>query len=180
MWKDSIRNIVVQGLSTGFDILWRPRRSTKNNFLVKTKASVYCWGLGIWEKSTSFWKSSIGWPQQPPSERVPYISEKLDFWWSIPQKMISIGHFGAIDVQTIRIRICFEEIGLQRLLRPLRLQRLPRSMRLQRFLRTGKAPIRSSRSFRFLNSLIWELISLYFDVLEKKFFDRIMKTYVEF
>ena len=53
--------------------------------------------------------------------------------------MISIGHFGAIDVQTIRIRICFEEIGLQRLLRPLRLQRLPRSMRLQRFLRAGKS-----------------------------------------
>jgi hypothetical protein len=25
-------------------------------------------------------------PQQPPSERVPYISDKLDFWWSIPQK----------------------------------------------------------------------------------------------
>ena len=24
------------------------------------------------------------WPQQPLSERVPYISKKWDFWWSIP------------------------------------------------------------------------------------------------
>ena len=29
--------------------------------------------------STSFQKSSMGWPQQPPTERVSDISEKLDF-----------------------------------------------------------------------------------------------------
>ena len=46
------------------------------------KVSVYSWGLEIWVSSTSFQKSSIGWPQQPPSEKVPYISENLDFWWS--------------------------------------------------------------------------------------------------
>ena len=46
-------------------------------------------------------------PQQPPSERVPYISEKLDFLWSIPQKINSIGFFGAGDDQTIRIRKFF-------------------------------------------------------------------------
>ena len=40
--------------------------------------------------------------------------------------------------------------------------------------------MRSSKSFRFLNSIICGLISLYFDVLEKTFFDRIMKTHVEF
>ena len=44
----------IQGLSTGFDILWRPRRPTKNNFLVKMKVSVHSWGLGIWVSSTSF------------------------------------------------------------------------------------------------------------------------------
>ena len=43
-------------------------------------------------------------PQQPPSERVPYISEKLDFWWSIPQKITNIGYFGASDDQIIGIR----------------------------------------------------------------------------
>ena len=31
------------------------------------------------------------------------ISEKLDFWWSIPQKGTSIGHFGARNDPTIRI-----------------------------------------------------------------------------
>ena len=29
--------------------------------------------------STSFQKNDIGWPQQPPTERVSDISEKLDF-----------------------------------------------------------------------------------------------------
>jgi hypothetical protein len=79
-------------------------------------------------------------PQQPPSERVPIISEKLHFWWSIQQKRTSIGYFGASDDQTIRIRRFFEEIGLKRLLRPVRLQGLLRSMRLERFLRPKKLP----------------------------------------
>ena len=46
-------------------------------------------------------------PQQPPSEKVPYISEKLDFWWSIPQKITNIGYFGASDDQIIGIRKFF-------------------------------------------------------------------------
>ena len=50
------------------------------------KVSVYSWGHGIWVLSTSFQKSNIGWPQQPPTETVPYISESSDFWWTIPQK----------------------------------------------------------------------------------------------
>ena len=36
-------------------------------------------GLLICVSSTSFQKSSIGWPQQPPTERLSDISEKLDF-----------------------------------------------------------------------------------------------------
>ena len=36
-------------------------------------------GNDIWVLSTSFQKSNIGWPQQPPAERVSDISEKLDF-----------------------------------------------------------------------------------------------------
>ena len=51
-------------------------------------------------------------PQRPPSERVPYISEKLDFWWSIPQTITIIGYFVASDDQTIMIRKFFEKIGL--------------------------------------------------------------------
>ena len=52
-----------------------------------------------------FKKVSIGWPQQPPIETVPYISESSDFWWTIPQKMSNTGHFDAINDQTIGIRI---------------------------------------------------------------------------
>ena len=42
--------------------------------------------------------------KQPPTEKVPYISENLDFWWSIPQKRTNIGYFDAIYDQTIKIR----------------------------------------------------------------------------
>jgi hypothetical protein len=74
----------------------------------------------------------------------------------------------------------FWEIGIYRLLRPVRLQRPLRSMRLERFLRPGKSLLWTSESSRFLNLIILGLISLYFDVLKKKNFDRIMKTHVEF
>ena len=84
--------------------------------------------FSIWVSSKKIPKSYIGWPQQPPTEKVPNISKKLDFWWSIPQKGTSIGHFGAGDDQTIWIRKFFEEIGLLRLLRPVRLQRPLRSI----------------------------------------------------
>ena len=43
-------------------------------------------------------------------------------------------------------------------------------MRLERFLRPGKSLLRTSESSLFLNSIIWGLISLYFDVLKKKLF----------
>ena len=84
--------------------------------------------FSIWVSSKKIPKSYIGWPQQPPTEKVPNISKKLDFWWSIPQKGTSIGHFGAGDDQTIWIRKFVEEIGLLRLLRPVRLQRPLRSI----------------------------------------------------
>ena len=84
--------------------------------------------FSIWVSSKKNPKSYIGWPQQPLTEKVPNISKKLDFWWSIPQKGTSIGHFGAGDDQTIWIRKFFEKIGLLRLLRPVRLQRPLRSI----------------------------------------------------
>ena len=60
-------------------------------------------GLEIWVASTSFQKSNIGWPQQPPTESVSNISEKLDFRWSIPKKRTDIGGLGARDDPTIRL-----------------------------------------------------------------------------
>ena len=68
--------------------------------------------FSIWVSSKKIPKSYIGWPQQPPTEKVPNISKKLDFWWSIPQKGTSIGHFGAKNDPSIRNRKFFDEIGL--------------------------------------------------------------------
>ena len=62
---------------------------------------------------TSFQKSSISWPQQPPTERVSDISGKLDFWWSISQKGAIIGQFGAKNDLTIRISNFLMKWGCQ-------------------------------------------------------------------
>ena len=61
---------------------------------------IYVWTI-IWNFFDHMW------PQWPPPERVPYISEKLDFWWSNPQKLASIDYFSASNDQTIRIRNFF-------------------------------------------------------------------------
>ena len=138
-------------------------KSTKN------WSSVASWVVGICAWYTIWHFFDLTWSQRPPSERVPYISGKLDFWWSIPQKITSNGYFGASDDQTIKIRKLFEKIGLQRLFRPVRLQRPLRplrSMRLEWFLRPEKSLLRTSESSRFLNSIILGLISLYYDVLK--------------
>ena len=71
----------------------------------------------------SFKKNNIGWPQQPPTERVSDISRKLNFWWSIPQKGPGFDHLSARDDLTIRISKFFDEMRLSRSLRPLRLLR---------------------------------------------------------
>ena len=103
-----------------------------NNF-IELWCLVASGGLEICVSSTSFQKNDIGWPQQPLTERVSDISEKLDFWWSIPQKGTGIGHLGARDDQTIMISRFFDEMRLSRSLRPLRLLRLLRSLRPQIF-----------------------------------------------
>ena len=81
-------------------------------------------GNKIWVLSTSYQRSIIGCPQQPPKERVSDIIKKLDFWWSITQKKNCIGHFCASNDPTIRISNFFEEMRPSRSLRPLRLLRL--------------------------------------------------------
>ena len=51
----------------------------------RTNISFHLWclvalrGVDICVSSTSFQKNYIGWPQQPPTEKVSDISEKLDF-----------------------------------------------------------------------------------------------------
>ena len=46
---------------------------------LKIRCLVSSGGLEIWISLTSFQKSNIGWPQQPPTEKISGISEKLDF-----------------------------------------------------------------------------------------------------
>ena len=65
------------------------------------------WVVGIYAWSTISNFFDLTRSQRPPSEMVPYISEKLDYWWSIPQNITSIGYFGASDERTIRIRKFF-------------------------------------------------------------------------
>ena len=49
-----------------------------NNF-IEIWCLVASGGLEICVSSTSFQKNDIGRPQQPPTERISDISEKLDF-----------------------------------------------------------------------------------------------------
>ena len=49
-----------------------------NNF-IELWCLVASGGVDILVSSTSFQKSNIGWPQQPPKERVPDISKKIGF-----------------------------------------------------------------------------------------------------
>ena len=61
---------VLQGLSFQIEILWRPSRPPKNTFFIMMKASVCFRGAVIWVSSTSFQKSDIDWPHQPPKEKL--------------------------------------------------------------------------------------------------------------
>ena len=117
-------------------------------------------GLHFCVSSISFQKIDIGWPQQPPTERLSDISKILNFWWSIPQNGTGIDHLGAGDDQTIRISKNFDEMRLLRSLRPLRPQR---SLRLQRFL-----DLKNHYWGLQSHPGIW--IQLYHYVLKKRFF----------
>ena len=70
-WQRKLdRPTLIQGVSTHFDTLWRLLRPFKHNFYMIMKVSVYLWGLDVWFLSNSFQKSNIGWPQQPPTEKL--------------------------------------------------------------------------------------------------------------
>ena len=54
-------------------------RSRRINNFNKLWGVVDLGGFEICVSSTSFQRNDIGWPQQPPTERVSDISEKWDF-----------------------------------------------------------------------------------------------------
>ena len=61
---------ILQGISL-WNVSFRLTLTDKN-MQVKfcLEVSVYSWGYGIWVLSTSFQKSNISWPQQPPTRKV--------------------------------------------------------------------------------------------------------------
>ena len=107
-----LKPYIVQGVSYWSMQSKSALRGRRINNFIDLWCLVASGGLDICVSSTSFQKNDIGWPQQPLTERVSDISEKLDFWRSIPQKRTSIGHFGAKGDQTIIDRKYLEEIGL--------------------------------------------------------------------
>ena len=141
-------------------------RGRRTNNFIEIWCLVASGGLHFCVSSTSFQKINIGWPQQPPTERVSDISTILDFWWYIAQNGTGIDHLGAWTDQTIRISKIFDEMRLLRSLRPLRLLRPLRSLRLHRFL-----GLENHNWGLQSHPGIW--IQLYFYVLKKSFLGRI-------
>ena len=101
------------------------------------KLSEYSLGLDIWLLSfKSTFKSNsglMGWPPQPPRDRVLKINKIVGFWWSISHWETRIGIYGAMIDGIIKLSNFFCEMRLLRSLRPLRLLRLLRSLRPQIF-----------------------------------------------
>ena len=87
------------------------------------KLSVYSLGLDIWLLSFKFYFGLIGWPPQPPREKVLKINKIVGFWWSISHWETRIGLFGAMVDGNIKFSNLFCEMRLLRSLRPLRLLR---------------------------------------------------------
>ena len=137
------------------------------------KLSVYSLGLDIWPLSFKFNFGLMGWPPQPPRERVPKINKTVGFWSSIPHWETRIGHFGAMVGGNIKLSDFYCEMRLSRSLRPLRLLRLLRSLRPQ--------------TLQDLENHYWELqshpgcwIKLYFEILKTIIFGEIMKYHSSF
>ena len=105
----------VRGQSVFFNLVL-----TERNMQVEfdLKLSVYSLGVDIWLLSFKFNFGLMGWPPQPPRERVQKINKIVGFWWSIPHWKTRIGHFGAIVDENIKLGNFFSETRLLRSLRP--------------------------------------------------------------
>ena len=105
----------VQGQSGFFNLVL-----TERNMQVKydLKLSVYSLGLEIWLLSFKFNFGLMGWPQQPPRERVPKFNKIVGFWWSISHWETRIDHFGAMVDGNIKVSNLLCDMRLLRSLRP--------------------------------------------------------------
>ena len=86
-------------------IRWKALRGRKIYNCIELWCLMGSGGVDFCVSSTSFQKSTVGWPQQSPTERVSNISEKLDFLWSIQQKGTGIGYLGTRDDAMIMLSI---------------------------------------------------------------------------
>ena len=68
--ENSFDNLYIQGVSHWNVSFKMPLTDRNMQVRFCLKLCVYSWGLEIWVSSTSFQKSNIGWPQQPPTEKV--------------------------------------------------------------------------------------------------------------
>ena len=85
--------VAIQGQPLGIDTKERPGLTRYSDKSTKNWCSLGSWVVEIYAWSTIWNFFDLTGPQQPPSERVPCISKKLDFWWSIPQKITIIDYF---------------------------------------------------------------------------------------
>ena len=83
---------MLQGVPIRYDIIWSPRWPTKVDFQVQKKVAAHSGDRDIWVLSIFFQKSNVGWPQQPPTEKVTifnlifYDSINISFIWNIKIK----------------------------------------------------------------------------------------------
>ena len=136
------------------------------------------WVVDIYAWSTIWNFFDHTWPQWPPHERVPYISEKLDFWWSIPQKITNIGYFGASDDQIIGIRKFFLGNWALEAVEANEVSEAAEVNEAGEVSKVFKITAEDFRVFQVHNLRTYIALFLCFE--KKKIFDRVMKTHVEF
>ena len=78
---------ILQGVSEWTDISKSALRGRKINNFIELWFLVASRGLGICVSSTSFQKNYIGWPQQPPTEKV--LKFNMIFHDSSPRNLFS-------------------------------------------------------------------------------------------
>ena len=113
-------------------------------------------GLDIGVSAISFQKSNISWPQQPPTESISDIIEKLDFWWSIPQKK---GKYWSFWYQGWSIHWDLEVLWWNKAVEVGEANEVAEADEVKEaaeVLRPGKSPLKTLKSCKFLNSaLVW-------------------------
>ena len=111
---------------------------------------------------------------------MPYITEKLGFWWSIPQKIAFNGFFGASDDQTIRIRKFFLGNWALEAVDANEVAEAAEVNEAGEVFKAWKITTEDFRVFQVLefNNLRTNLTLFW--CFENIFFDRIMKTLVKF